>query len=74
MAMHNPPDPGEFIIQVYLDPNSLSGQELARKLGVAASTLNRSKRADPFKSKPAVRHREQQCSEPHSRSAARDVA
>ena len=38
---HNPPHPGEFIIQVYLDPNNLSGRELAGKLGVAASTLNR---------------------------------
>ena len=41
MAMHNPSHPGEFIIQVYLDPNNLSGRELAGKLGVAASTLNR---------------------------------
>lgn len=41
MAMHNPPHPGEFIIQVYLDPNNLSGRELAEKLCVAASTLNR---------------------------------
>lgn len=41
MAMHNPPHPGEFIIQVYLEPNHLSGRELAGKLGVAASTLNR---------------------------------
>ncbi|HYA37028.1 MAG TPA: HigA family addiction module antitoxin [Candidatus Methylomirabilis sp.] len=41
MAMHNPPHPGEFIIQVYLEPNNLSGRELAVKLGVAASTLNR---------------------------------
>ena len=41
MAMHNPPHPGEFITQVYLEPNSLSGRELAAKLGVAASTLNR---------------------------------
>jgi addiction module HigA family antidote len=41
MAMHNPPHPGEFIIQVYLYPNNLSGRELAGKLGVAASTLNR---------------------------------
>ena len=41
MAMHNPPHPGEFIIQVYLDPNNLSGRELAGKLGVAASTLHR---------------------------------
>ncbi len=39
--MHNPPHPGEFIIQVYLDSNNLSGRELAGKLGVAASTLNR---------------------------------
>jgi len=41
MGMHNPPHPGEFIIQVYLEPNNLSGRELAGKLGVAASTLNR---------------------------------
>ncbi len=41
MAMHNPPHPGEFITEVYLLPNSLSGRELATKLGVAASTLNR---------------------------------
>lgn len=33
--------PGEFIAQVYLEPNNLSGRELAAKLGVAASTLNR---------------------------------
>ena len=41
MAMHNPPHPGEFITQVYLEPNKLSGRELALKLGVAASTLSR---------------------------------
>lgn len=41
MAMHNPPHPGEFIAEVYLGPNGLSGRELAAKLGVAASTLNR---------------------------------
>ncbi len=41
MAMHNPPHPGEFIIEVYLKPNTLSGRELAAKLGVAASTLTR---------------------------------
>jgi addiction module HigA family antidote len=39
--MHNPPHPGEFITQVYLEPNHISGRELAAKLGVAASTLNR---------------------------------
>ena len=41
MTMHNPPHPGEFITEVYLKPNELSGRELAAKLGVAASTLNR---------------------------------
>ena len=41
MTMHNPPHPGEFITEVYLQPNGLSGRELAAKLGVAASTLNR---------------------------------
>lgn len=41
MIMHNPPHPGEFISQVYLEPNGLSGRELALKLGVAASTLSR---------------------------------
>ena len=41
MPMHNPPHPGEFIAEVYLKPNGISGRELAAKLGVAASTLNR---------------------------------
>ncbi len=41
MAMHNPPHPGVFIQSVYLEPNEISGRELALKLGVAASTLNR---------------------------------
>lgn len=41
MAMHNPPHPGEFIAEVYLDPNNITGRELASKLGVSASTLNR---------------------------------
>ncbi len=41
MAMHNPPHPGEFIAEVYLEPNNLSGRELAAKLGVSASTVNR---------------------------------
>lgn len=41
MAMHNPPHPGEFITQVYLEPNGISGRELAEKLDVAASTLSR---------------------------------
>jgi addiction module HigA family antidote len=41
MAIHNPPHPGEFIQEVYLEPNELSCRELASKLGVAASTLSR---------------------------------
>lgn len=41
MAMFDPPHPGEFITQIYLVPNGLSGRELASKLGVAPSTLSR---------------------------------
>ena len=41
MAMYNPPHPGEFITEVYLEPNGISGRELADKLDVAASTLSR---------------------------------
>ena len=41
MPMHNPPHPGEFISAVYLEPNGLSGRELATKLDVSPSTLNR---------------------------------
>lgn len=41
MAMYNPPHPGEFITEIYLEPNGVSGRELASKLGVAASTLSR---------------------------------
>jgi addiction module HigA family antidote len=41
MAMHNPPHPGEFIAAVYLEPNGVSGRELAAKLRVSPSTLNR---------------------------------
>lgn len=39
--MHNPPHPGAFVAEVYLEPNGISSRELAAKLGVAASTLNR---------------------------------
>lgn len=39
--MHNPPHPGEFISNLYLEPNGISGRELAEKLDVAASTLSR---------------------------------
>lgn len=41
MAMHNPPHPGEFIADIYLEPNGISGRELSAKLDVAASTLSR---------------------------------
>ncbi|MEO8198250.1 MAG: HigA family addiction module antitoxin [Thermoanaerobaculia bacterium] len=41
MSMHNPPHPGEFLTAVYLEPNGLSGRELAGKLGVSPSTLSR---------------------------------
>lgn len=41
MAMHNPPHPGEFITEIYLEPNGVSGRELAVKLDVAPSTLSR---------------------------------
>jgi addiction module HigA family antidote len=41
MAMHDPPHPGEFISEVYLEPNGLSVRRLAEALGVAPSTLSR---------------------------------
>ena len=41
MAMHNPPHPGEFIREIYLDPYGLSVRSLAECLSVAPSTLNR---------------------------------
>ena len=41
MAMHNPPHPGEFIREVYLEPFDITGRQLSAKLGVSPSTLNR---------------------------------
>src|SRR5699024_2771363 len=41
MTMHNPPHPGEFIREVYLEPFGLSVRQLAVKLGVSPSTLSR---------------------------------
>ncbi len=41
MPMYNPPRPGEFITDIYLEPNGISGRELAVKLDVAPSTLSR---------------------------------
>lgn len=40
MAMSNPPHPGAFIQEVYLEPNGMSGCELASKLGLGASTMS----------------------------------
>jgi addiction module HigA family antidote len=39
--MYNPPHPGEFIREVYLDPFEMTGRQLAIKLDVSPSTLNR---------------------------------
>ena len=41
MRMHNPPHPGEFIRDVYMEPFGITGRELALKLNVAPSTLSR---------------------------------
>ena len=41
MTMYNPPHPGELITEVYLEPNGITGRELAAAIGVSPSTLNR---------------------------------
>ena len=41
MTMHNPPHPGEFIRETYIEPFNISICSLAENLGVAASTLAR---------------------------------
>ena len=41
MSMHNPPHPGEFIREVYLESLSVSYRAVALKLHVAPSTFNR---------------------------------
>ncbi|MBL4909740.1 MAG: HigA family addiction module antidote protein [Alteromonadaceae bacterium] len=41
MTMYNPPHPGEFIYEVYLEPSRFSCRYLAKQLDVASSTLNR---------------------------------
>jgi plasmid maintenance system antidote protein VapI len=33
MAIHHPPHPGEFITSVYVEPNGISGRELAMQHG-----------------------------------------
>ena len=41
MRMHNPPHPGQFIREVYLDELNISEREVAHKLKVAPSTFHR---------------------------------
>jgi len=41
MNMHNPPHPGEFIREVYLEPLKVSYRMVAMKLNVSPSTFNR---------------------------------
>lgn len=41
MSMYNPPHPGEFIREVYLEPLGISYRTVASKLKVAPSTFNR---------------------------------
>jgi len=41
MGMHNPPHPGEFIKDVYLDPFSISYRKVAEMLQVSPSTFSR---------------------------------
>ncbi|BCG65269.1 MAG: antitoxin HigA-1 [Methyloprofundus sp.] len=41
MSMYNPPHPGIFIREVYLEPLSISYRAVALKLHVAPSTFNR---------------------------------
>ena len=41
MSMYNPPHPGEFIREVYLEPRDISYRMVAAKLKVAPSTFNR---------------------------------
>ena len=41
MNMHNPPHPGEFIKEVYLNQLEISYRKIAEMLKVAPSTFNR---------------------------------
>jgi addiction module HigA family antidote len=41
MSMHNPPHPGEFIREIYLEPFALSARQQAARLDVSPSTLAR---------------------------------
>ena len=41
MSMHNPPHPGEFIREVYLEPLNVSFRIVAKKLKVSPLTFHR---------------------------------
>ena len=41
MNMHNPPHPGEFIFDVYMEPFGYSCRFVAKQLDVSPSTLSR---------------------------------
>ena len=41
MSMFNPPHPGEFIKEVFLEPYGISYRSVAAKLKVSPSTFNR---------------------------------
>jgi antitoxin HigA-1 len=41
MGMNNPPHPGEFIRDVYLEPLGFSARQVAESLDVSASTFSR---------------------------------
>ena len=46
MNMHNPPHPGEFIREIYLEPFGIGTREVARLLDVSPSTFSRLIRGD----------------------------
>lgn len=41
MNMHNPPHPGEFIKEIYMEPFGLSSRKVAVNLSISHSTLTR---------------------------------
>jgi addiction module HigA family antidote len=41
MAIYDPPHPGEFIRELYIDPTGLSIRKVSEALAVSPSTLNR---------------------------------
>ena len=56
MSMHNPPHPGDFIREVYLEPLGISYRSVAAMLKVAPSTFNRLiKRQSNISSEMALR-------------------